>query len=155
MEEIIKNLRKTAARYSADEYQRFEDELGWKPWMEQFTEAGDGEVCTPAEIEGINNVIHRAWHDAHQKRFYYVERDAIKGDAAWDTFCGVFASEAEAINAAEADWRHLTPTEQSRVRITVYYAVVPGDVELDEAMDYIYEAGCGGYVVRTIEVDNA
>lgn len=151
MDEIIVKLRDAAARYADDEYQRFEDELGWQPWMEDFTVAEDGEVCTPTEIEAINNVIYRAWHDAHQKRFYYVEKDAIKGDAAWDTFCGVFTSETEAINAAEDDWRHLTPAEQSRRRITVYYAIVPGDVELDEAMDYIYEAGCGGYVAKVIE----
>ena len=153
MDEIIKNLRKVAARYSADEYQRFKDELGWQPWMEQFTEAGDSEICTPTEIEPINNIIYRAWHDEHQKRVFYVEREAVKGDAAWDTVCGVSASEAEAISSAESDWRHLTPAEQSRVRITVCYAVVPGDVELDEAMDYIYEAGCGGYAIKTFELD--
>lgn len=66
MEKIIEKLRAIAAGYAADEYQRFEDELGWQPWMEDFTDAADGEVCTVGEIEAINQVLRRAWDEVHK-----------------------------------------------------------------------------------------
>lgn len=145
MEKIIEKLRAIAAGYAADEYQRFEDELGWQPWMEAFTDAADGEVCTVGEIEAINQVLRRAWDDAHLKTVWYVENDCIEGNPSWDTLSGIYDNEAAAISSAQDEWRHLTDKERANRVIRVLAMAVPGDVGLDEAMDY---SGDGAWLVK-------
>ena len=60
MEEMQKVIE-AAKAYADDEQRRFKDEYGWADWMNQYTEAGDGEEPTEAEMDGIDKVLDEAW----------------------------------------------------------------------------------------------
>ena len=56
-----------ASSYEANEYSLFEAEYGWKDWMNDFTEAEEGEPCSEAEIERINVILQECFDEAHQE----------------------------------------------------------------------------------------
>jgi hypothetical protein len=61
-------LVKMAEEYSENEFERFVAEVGWEDWMEDFTDAADGEPITDCrEIENINDVLKQVWNKAHFK----------------------------------------------------------------------------------------
>ena len=45
------------------DFQSFVDDLGWESWMEEFTEAGDGEVITGKEEQAINDFLMDIWRE--------------------------------------------------------------------------------------------
>lgn len=54
-----------AKKYSENEYDLFVVELGWEDWMEEFTEAEDGECCSERECEIIEEILKQAWKQTH------------------------------------------------------------------------------------------
>ena len=61
----MRRLEAIAARYTEDEFRRYEDELGWQSWMEEFTDAEDGEPCSERELEEIHKIVIKAWYNVH------------------------------------------------------------------------------------------
>ena len=59
-------LIKIAKRYDKSELTRFLDELGWMEWMNDYTEASDGDVCTEAELCEIDRIAKIAFEKAHE-----------------------------------------------------------------------------------------
>lgn len=66
-EETRVRLIEVAKRYNEDELQRFQDELGWEDWMNEFTEAGDGEEFTEAEGLLIDSITEEIFRTAHEE----------------------------------------------------------------------------------------
>lgn len=64
---IIAELGLEAVKYNDNEYKRFEDEIGWQKWMNEYTDAKDGEECTEAEINEINKILKQAWDNVHKQ----------------------------------------------------------------------------------------
>ena len=87
------------------------------------------------------------------KRWYWYERE-YSGAFGSDAFGGLFDSETAAINAAEYDWRYLTPRERKGLTIMINYNDIPDDVEREEVMDYVWENEGGGYYVAKINLEN-
>ena len=87
-------------------------------------------------------------------KYYYIINDSISTNPNWDTFSGIFTAEAEAITAAENEWRWLTSREKADRRVTVYYGEVAAGVEVDDAYDYICENETGGYLVKVFDCDH-
>jgi hypothetical protein len=71
--------------------------------------------------------------------------DAISGDPVWDTFCGAFATRAEAEAAANFEWSHLTVREQRRRVVSINHVEVEDEVDLVEAFEIACDGG-GWYV---------
>lgn len=69
------------------------------------------------------------------KNFFFIECDGTYADA----FRGVYPDMARAICEADTEWRHLTNREQKAQALSVYSFSAPDDVQLDEAMDYMYD----------------
>lgn len=65
MDEIMRHLEAVATRYDEGDFQLFEAELGWEDWMEDFTEAEDGESITEREAEAIHKIVRKAWEKVH------------------------------------------------------------------------------------------
>lgn len=64
-EETKERLINEAKKYSQDEFRLFADELGWEDWMEDFTEADDGDEFTEAEADEINKILKEIFEKAH------------------------------------------------------------------------------------------
>ena len=54
-EELIENAKTTS------DFEDWKAGIGWADWMEDYTEAGDGEEPTEAEIDSINEVLDTIW----------------------------------------------------------------------------------------------
>ena len=68
-------------------------------------------------------------------RKFFVFDEAKKGDANWDTFCGMFDTQEQAVEEAERIWRHLTESERKNRTVIVAHADVPdGEEPLDFAL---------------------
>ena len=53
---------------SAKNYENCEEfvrEIGWEPWMEEFTEVADDEIQSERELGNINKVLKEAFEKAH------------------------------------------------------------------------------------------
>lgn len=64
------NKTKTEAKndmrkYSPDEFKLYVDEAGWESWMEDYTEAADGEEAHELEIKRIELEQMKMWFEAH------------------------------------------------------------------------------------------
>ena len=79
------------------------------------------------------------------KNVYFVLMDAVSGDPVWDTFCGAFATLAEAEAAASSEWNHLTAREQQQRVVSINHVEVEDDVDLTEAFEVACDGG-GWYV---------
>lgn len=86
------------------------------------------------------------------KNVYFVLMDAVSGDPAWDTFCGAFATLAEAEAAASFEWNHLTYREQQQCVVSINHVEVEDDVDLAEAFEVAWDGG-GWYVDSEYAVD--
>lgn len=58
-----------AKKYDINEYNRFTDELGWEDWMNEYTEAEDGEEFTEAEGEAIEQELRAIFREAHKEEY--------------------------------------------------------------------------------------
>lgn len=82
------------------------------------------------------------------KKVYIIIDDTINHDAAFDTYSGAFDDLDAAISAAECEWEHLTDFEKRKRLIDVCKIIVPDNVDVAEAYDYICETGEGWEVLR-------
>lgn len=60
------DLKKAMQQYL--DFETFRNDYGWADWMNDFTDAEDGESCTEEEIRIIDEVIYQVWEDLK----YYV-----------------------------------------------------------------------------------
>ena len=60
-EQAMEDMR----RYNEDDFHLYVCEAGWESWMEEYTEAEDGEECTEREIKAIENEQAEMWNQAH------------------------------------------------------------------------------------------
>lgn len=58
----------TARNYDDNEYERFLAECGWQPWMENYTTADDGEMCSEREVKEIEEIQRELWEVAHPQK---------------------------------------------------------------------------------------
>lgn len=65
-------------------------------------------------------------------RKFFVFDEAKKGDANWDTFCGMFDTQEQAVAEAERIWRHLTDDERKKRTVCAAYADIPDDFIIDD-----------------------
>lgn len=50
-----------------EEFETFKAEIGWLDWMNDFTDAADGEEATEEECKVIENVLEDAWTEAEER----------------------------------------------------------------------------------------
>lgn len=62
-EDVRKRETKTAASY--ENFDDYVAEAGWQDWMEDFTEAPDGEECSETELKIIYEMQELIWKEAH------------------------------------------------------------------------------------------
>lgn len=58
-------LLKVAARYAEDELQLFINEIGWEDWMNDYTEAEEGEPASDRECRIIDEILADIFNEAH------------------------------------------------------------------------------------------
>lgn len=58
-------LLKVAARYNPEELQLFIDETGWEDWMNDYTEAEEGEPISDRECNEIDEILTKIFNEAH------------------------------------------------------------------------------------------
>lgn len=63
-EEVKNRLVEVAKNYNDDEYDRFNDEVGYEDWMDDFVENPDEEL-TEREVEKIDRILKQVWDLAH------------------------------------------------------------------------------------------
>ena len=57
-------LIEVARHYSPESFGLFEADCGWMPWMEDFTDAEDGEPASEREAENIRSILQGAFRAA-------------------------------------------------------------------------------------------
>ena len=67
-DETAERLISRAKKYS--EFELFSAELGWEDWMEDFTEAEEGEEFTEAEGMEIDGILKEIFRKAHEEMNY-------------------------------------------------------------------------------------
>lgn len=65
-------------------------------------------------------------------RKFFVFDEAKKGDANWDTFCGMFNTQEQAEGEAERIWRHLTEAERKNRTVCAAFADIPDDFDPED-----------------------
>lgn len=58
-------LLEVAKHYADDELELFIAETGWENWMNEYTEAEDGEPINDSECEEINKLLEDIFNEAH------------------------------------------------------------------------------------------
>lgn len=58
-------LLNSAKGYADDEFELFKAETGWEDWMNEFTDAEDGEPCSERELKEIDKVLLEVWNQTH------------------------------------------------------------------------------------------
>ena len=66
-EDIKERLITEAKKYGADQLELFQAELGWEDWMNEFTEAADGEEITETESAEIDEITKEIFEEAHKE----------------------------------------------------------------------------------------
>lgn len=51
--------------YKNDQFQLYSVEAGWESWMEEYTEAEDGEEFIEEEGEKIQSIQREMWQEVH------------------------------------------------------------------------------------------
>lgn len=64
--EIRNSLIEEAKKYGKDELCLYQAELGWQDWMNDFTEADEGEPISEAESKEIDKITEEAFNAAHK-----------------------------------------------------------------------------------------
>ena len=64
----MKNKTKKQAKedmkgYNPEQFELYVDNAGWESWMEEYTDAQDGEECTEREIKEIKSIQKEMWED--------------------------------------------------------------------------------------------
>lgn len=57
----IEDLAKQVVKTDVSSLQEYQDNAGWEKWMDDFTDAGDGEECSEGEINIIRKEQARIW----------------------------------------------------------------------------------------------
>lgn len=66
MELKIKNkIKENMNRYNSDEFQIYMDEAGWEDWMNEYTEASEGDEISEREIKKIVQIQNELWNEVH------------------------------------------------------------------------------------------
>lgn len=58
-------LTEVAKNYEVDELELFIAETGWEDWMNEFTEAAEGEPIAERETTEIDAILTAIFNDAH------------------------------------------------------------------------------------------
>ncbi|MBP3921388.1 MAG: hypothetical protein J6D27_00280 [Ruminiclostridium sp.] len=73
--ETRERLIRIAQNYDKEQLNLFQGELGWEEWMEQFTEAADGEPITEAESDVIDGITAEIFATAHKEEVAESDED--------------------------------------------------------------------------------
>lgn len=76
-DEIVEKLIKEAKKYEAYDFNLFVAEIGWEDWMNEFTDAEDGDPISEKESEEIDKILKQIFESAHPN----TESNAIE---KWD-----------------------------------------------------------------------
>lgn len=69
-DEVRHHLIEEAKKYDSSDIELYKAEIGWEDWMEDFTDASDGECISEAECTLIEKVLDEAFDMAHSKTRY-------------------------------------------------------------------------------------
>tara|TARA_Y100001951_G_C11101749_1_gene162432 strand:- start:52 stop:282 length:231 start_codon:yes stop_codon:yes gene_type:complete len=58
--------KKDMKKYHPDDFKLYCCEAGWESWMEEYTEAKEGEGCTDVESVEIEKIQKELWEDCHK-----------------------------------------------------------------------------------------
>lgn len=58
-------LLKVAAGYKPEELQLFIDETGWEDWMNDYTEAEEGDPISDRDCSAIDEILTEIFNEAH------------------------------------------------------------------------------------------
>jgi len=69
---IKKEIVNQAKKYSDEEYNIFEAEMGWEDWMFEFcedfeTEDGEDEMISEQDSARINSFLQECWDEVHEE----------------------------------------------------------------------------------------
>ena len=59
LDHIVEAVKKGG--YSRDEFNQFAAEYGWQDWMNDYTEAADGDPITEAESREIDKILEQGF----------------------------------------------------------------------------------------------
>ena len=62
---IIEHLENEAKRYNDEEYARYEAEIGWEDWMDDFADTDNDDVLTESDCAKVNAILKEAWDNVH------------------------------------------------------------------------------------------
>lgn len=60
-----KRLLRAAKNYAEDELQLFIEDTDWQDWMNEYTEAEDGEQISEQECKKIDEILTKIFNEAH------------------------------------------------------------------------------------------
>lgn len=87
------------------------------------------------------------------KKAYFVVRNVINGNPAWDTFVGTYETFDAAKEAADNDWYYASASGRTNLIICVASVDIPDDIALDDAYDFSCESSEGYSVEYTASVE--
>lgn len=68
---IENKIKESMAKYNEEHFELYKAEAGWEDWMEEYTEAEDGEECTERELKEIEKIQEELWCEVHNYRLMY------------------------------------------------------------------------------------
>lgn len=63
--ELREKLVAEAKNYEMDQLNLFIAEIGWQDWMNDYTDAADGEPITDREQQAIDRILTDIFNEAH------------------------------------------------------------------------------------------
>ena len=60
---IEEQIKKDMSSYMADEFKIYMADAGWEYWMNEYTDAEDGEPCTEVELREIEKMQQKLWDE--------------------------------------------------------------------------------------------
>lgn len=63
-----------------DTFEEWAADYGWADWMDSYTNAADGEICSEAEFAAIDKVMRNIWAQAVEDNPVYINELGETGD---------------------------------------------------------------------------
>ena len=68
MNAITENeIKQEMAKYKPEQLELYLAEAGWQEWMEDYTEAEDGQPITESEHKEIDEILLNLWLEVHEE----------------------------------------------------------------------------------------
>ena len=64
--EIRNKIKESAKKYNSEDFNLFIAEEGWQDWMNEYTEAAEGEEITESECKAIEKIQKEIFDSVHE-----------------------------------------------------------------------------------------